>query len=356
MIKYLGSKRVLVPALGKIATLICAQKSGAGSCTALDLFSGTTRVAQEFKRQGFEVTANDFASYSEVLAQTYIATDARAVDRVELSDILQDLNALPGKHGYFTQTFCEDSRYFQPKNGKRIEAIRDQIEAGYKTHPLYPILLTSLMLAADKVDSTVGLQMAYLKNWSERSNNDLRLQIPDLISGTGYALRDDALELVKSLPHFDLAYLDPPYNQHRYFTNYHVWETLIRWDKPEHYGKACKRIDARDEETKSPFNSKLTMASALQQAIEGVSADTMVVSYNNESWVSAEQIEGWLQALDYESVQTFDFDYKRYIGAKIGIHDDKGEKVGKVSHLRNIEHVIVAGKKDLLKQIESVLA
>ena len=51
-------------------------------------------------------------------------------------------------------------------------------------------------------------------------------------------------------------YLDPPYNQHRYFTNYHVWETLVRWDEPAHYGIACKRVDARDDSTRSVFNSK----------------------------------------------------------------------------------------------------
>ncbi len=51
-------------------------------------------------------------------------------------------------------------------------------------------------------------------------------------------------------------YLDPPYNQHRYFTNYHVWETLVRGDEPEHYGIACKRLDAREDSTRSVFNSK----------------------------------------------------------------------------------------------------
>ena len=67
-----------------------------------------------------------------------------------------------------------------------------------------------------------------------------------LLDGPGTAVLGDATTLVDDLPATDLAYLDPPYNQHRYFTNYHVWETLVRWDRPEHYGIACKRADARD--------------------------------------------------------------------------------------------------------------
>ena len=59
-------------------------------------------------------------------------------------------------------------------------------------------------------------------------------------------MRGDACELAGELGPFDFAYLDPPYNQHRYFTNYHIWETLVAWDAPVHYGVACKRVDARD--------------------------------------------------------------------------------------------------------------
>src|SRR3954453_10640901 len=97
--------------------------------TAVDLFTGTPRVAQEFKRRGLTVTASDIATYSEVLSDCYIATDADRVDQDEVRDTLAMLSALPGKRGYFTRTFCEDARFFQPKNGARVDAIRDVLEA-----------------------------------------------------------------------------------------------------------------------------------------------------------------------------------------------------------------------------------
>ncbi len=339
MIKYLGSKRLLASVLGEIATAVTAH-------TALDLFTGTTRVAQEFKRRGIEVTTVDSATYAEVLARCYIATDATAVDKDRLAQALDELNELPGTAGYFTETFCVASRYFQPKNGARVDAMRDAIEARYAGDLLYPVLLTALMLAADRVDSTTGLQMAYLKQWAARAYNDIELRAPELIAGSGVAMRGDAMTLVDAVPHVDLAYLDPPYNQHRYFTNYHVWETLVRWDAPEHYGIACKRIDARDDDTHSPFNGKSSMPVALQSVISRTRADVVVVSYNDESWVTPEEIEHWLRAAGHADVAVLAFDSKRYVGAQIGIHNPAGQKVGAVSHLRNTEYIFVAGPPD----------
>ena len=337
MIKYLGSKRTLVPVLGAIASAVEAE-------TAVDLFSGTTRVAQEFKRRGIEVTAADIATYSEVLAQCYVATDARDISGEELADALAELSGLPGRRGYFTRTFCEESRYLQPKNGERVDAMRDYLADRYADSPLFPVLLTAVMLAADRVDSTTGVQMAYLKQWAPRAERDLELRAPELIPGSGTAVRGDAFDLVKSLPHTDLAYLDPPYNQHRYFTNYHVWETLVRWDEPDHYGIACKRVDARDESTKSAFNRKRQMPDALRSVIVGTRADVVVVSYNDESWVTPDQLMTWLGEAGHDDVRLLSYDSKRYVGAQIGIHNPSGHKVGTVKRLRNTEYLVIAGE------------
>ena len=342
MIKYLGSKRVLVPVLGEIMSAVHAR-------TAVDLFTGTTRVAQEFKRRGAQVIAVDSASYSGVLANCYIATDAISVDKDALADALAELDALPGAPGYFTETFCTKSRYFQPKNGARVDAIRNRLQADLADSPMFPILLTALMLAADRVDSTAGLQMAYLKQWAPRAHNDLRLRLPELLAGHGESRCGDATRVVADLPPVDLAYLDPPYNQHRYFTNYHVWESLVRWDEPEHYGVACKRIDARAPESRSSFDSKKTMPAALQSVISQVRAEVVVVSYNNESWVAPADISRWLREAGHGDVRMLSFDFKRYVGAQIGIHNPAGIKVGEVSHLRNTEHVFIAGQTELVE-------
>ena len=350
MIKYLGSKRLLVPVLGDLAT-------GIGARTAVDLFTGTTRVAQELKRRGLEVTAVDTATYSQVLGECFVSTDAAEVDHAALADEVARLDALPGTDGYVTETFCERARFFQPHNGRRIDAVRDAIERDHPDGPLRPLLLTSLLLAADRVDSTTGLQMAYLKSWAPRSHADLELKVPDLLPGRGRTVRGDASVVVDALPPVDLAYLDPPYNQHRYFTNYHVWETLVRWDRPEHYGVACKRVDARDDlATRSVFNSRPRMPAALADLVRRTRASLVVASCTDESWMAPELLVGALRDAGHERVAVLGFDSKRYVGAQIGIHDGTGRRVGDVGRLRNVEYLVVAGDAERVERATVAVA
>ncbi|HEX5658931.1 MAG TPA: DNA adenine methylase, partial [Polyangiales bacterium] len=243
MIKYIGSKRVLVP---HIVTIVGRLE---GVRSVLDLFSGTSRVGHALKGAGYIVTANDHTTYAYKLAQTYVAADRVKVE-ADATRLIAELNLIEGEAGYFTETFCERSRYLQPHNGRRVDAIRDRIAALALEPILEAVLLVALMEAADRVDSTCGLQMAYLKGWSARSHQKLELRLPALLEGPGHATQREARDAARGRA-YDLVYLDPPYNQHRYFTNYHIYETLVAWDRPAHYGVACKRVDSREPETKS---------------------------------------------------------------------------------------------------------
>lgn len=342
MIKYLGSKRTLVPTLSRLA-----QASGAR--TSIDLFTGTTRVAQSLKGLGQFVTTVDVASYSLAFGKTWIELDGSSAPLPELKDALADLNARRGEAGYFTKTFCLDARYFQPKNGEKIDAIREAIEVDYKGTWLYYPLLTSLLLAADRVDSTTGMQMAFLKQWAARSFQTLTLRDPELMAGSGLSIQGDAVALAASLEPVDLAYLDPPYNQHRYFANYHIWETLMRWDKPQSYGIANKRIDVREPETKSPFNSKKTMASALKNVITNLQCEVLMLSYNNEAWLTKDELLELCQPKGH--VEILDFDFKRYVGSQIGVYNKQGVRVSNPKHSRNVEHVVLAGPKSTIRKM-----
>ncbi len=346
MIKYLGSKRRLIPAL-----TVLAEASGAR--TGLDLFCGTTRVAQAWKRTGITMTAVDSARFAHVLARCYVATDPQQPpDLLErLVAAVERLDALPGEPGYVTETFCERARYFQPHNGARIDAIRDAIDREHAGSDLWPLLITSLLEAADRVDSTTGLQMAYLKQWAPRSHRPLTLRVPELLAGPGTALRGDACDLAGSaeVGDVDLAYLDPPYNQHRYDSNYHVWETIVAWDAPAHYGVAAKRQDLRDPASRSAFNGRRTMPEAMRQVIADVGAEVLILSYNNESWLSFDELRALCGARGH--VEVLAFDSARYVGARIGIHDPSGRKVGTVSHVRNTEYVLVAGDRARVRRM-----
>jgi adenine-specific DNA-methyltransferase len=334
VIKYIGSKRRLVPILGELF-------SRAGARTGLDLFTGTTRVAQEWKRRGGVVTAVDTARYAAALGECFISTDADEVDRAALGEVISHLEARPGIDGYVTETFSRQARYFQEPNARRIDAIRTAIEAEWADHPWRAILLTSLLLAADRVDSTTGVQMAYLKQWSPRSYQPLQLRVPELVAGPGTTVWGDVMDVAPTLPEVDLAYFDPPYNQHRYAGNYHVWETLMAWDAPAYYGVACKRADLRDGEGGSVFNRRRQAPAAMAALLAAVRADVVIISGSDEGWIGMDALAGMVS--DRDEVRVLAFDSKRYVGAQIGIHGPTGKKVGRVGRTRNVEYLIVAG-------------
>jgi len=337
VIKYIGSKRPLIP------WILEAVRAVLGARTVLDLFSGTSRVGHALKAAGYRVLANDHNAYAETLARCYVQADAEDVLE-PAKKLVREFNALKGEPGFFTETFCVRSRFFQPKNGARIDAIREAIARKGLDPELEAVMLVSLMEAADRVDSTTGLQMAYLKRWAPRSYNDLELRVPNVLPrathGKGRAFGLDALEAAQRLE-ADVAYVDPPYNQHSYLGNYHIWETLVRWDRPAVYGVACKRADVRDR--RSVFNSRREAAPAIRRLLAAIRAPVIIVSFNDEGFLSREQMETILRSLwgGEARVTTIEFDYKRYVGAQIGIFNPRGEKVGRVSHLRNTEFLFV---------------
>ena len=347
MIKYIGSKRTLVPAI-----LELIQRAGDFG-SVLDLFSGTSRVGHALKRAGYRVLANDHNAYAHTLATCYVQADAEEV-LADAAKLVAEFNTLPGEAGYFTDTFCVQSRFFQPKNGARIDAIREAIAAKDLKPELEAVMLVSLMEAADRVDSTTGLQMAYLKSWAPRASGYLQLRVPDVLpratQGKGRAFCLDAVQAARDLT-ADVAYLDPPYNQHSYLGNYHIWESLVRWDKPEVYGVACKRVDVR--ERRSPFNSRPRVAAAMRQLLESLQPPVVVVSFSNEGYLDRSEMEAMLASLwgGTGNVVTIEHDFKRYVGAQIGIHNPQGRRVGRVSHLRNKEFLYVVAQEDLSSQL-----
>ncbi|MGQ0627904.1 MAG: DNA adenine methylase, partial [Phycisphaerales bacterium] len=162
MIKYIGSKRTLLPV---ILDAVRGATNAPAPQSVIDLFSGTSRVGHALKRAGYRVLSNDHNAYAATLARCYVEADA--------ADVLASATTLVGEFnrrlrggwnapGYFTQTFCIKSRFFQPANGARIDAVREAIAAKGLEPELEAVMLVALMEAADRVDSTTGLQRAYL--------------------------------------------------------------------------------------------------------------------------------------------------------------------------------------------------
>lgn len=342
MVKYLGSKRRL------IEQIVAACAAGApGACpdrpgTAIDLFSGTARVGMALKGAGWRVVCNDHTAFAHALAVAHVQADPERVARLAQPHV-DAMNALAPAPGWFTRTYCERSRFIHPDNGARIDACRAYLAGLDADDEVRAVLTTSLIEAADRVDSTTGVQMAYLKAWAPRAANRLTLRLPEMVArppaGRSRAVRMDALEAARTLTG-DVAYLDPPYNQHSYLSNYHVWETLAQGDEPEVFGKACKRVDCRTR--KSPFNSRRTIAPAMRAVLDALDAGTVVLSFNDEGYLGRDELLDMLAPRGPVAVIERAMD--RYVGCKIGIHSPSGARVGSVGRLRNTELIFIAGR------------
>ena len=105
MIKYLGSKRLLLPHILKAVRSLHHIQS------VFDAFSGTARVAHMLKSEGYRVVANDHNAYSHTLARCYVEADEEKI-AAPASKLITELQRLPGRPGYFTHTYCEQSRFF----------------------------------------------------------------------------------------------------------------------------------------------------------------------------------------------------------------------------------------------------
>ena len=340
-VKYIGSKRVLL-------SLILKAVEHLPVGIMLDPFTGTTRVSQAFRKSGWDVFSGDISWASEAYAHLFLMATPEDLPILEVH--VAYLNALEGEDDWITRNYCDVIaekegivRVWKPKNGRKADAIRNKIaewrKNGEITIHIEMCLITILILAMDAVDSTVGVQQAYLKSWATRADNDIRLAVPkDIVRGSvGHHVVGGALQT--QYPHATLAYLDPPYSGHCYATYYHIWDSIVRWDKPAVGLKTNRRLDrisaTFDSNMKSAWNSKKTALKAFEDTIAALPADYILMSYSNESLLKLDELRPILEK--YKRYEVTEIDYKRNIMRKIGNAKEDG-------HTNNTEYLILVEK------------
>jgi adenine-specific DNA-methyltransferase len=326
-VKYIGSKASLV---GQILNFAQEHLPSGTPHTLIDVFTGTTRVAQAFRAAGWSVATSDLSWASEAYAHAFVIRTTQSGRRIP--ELIAKLKALPPQPDWITRNYCDvvaaDGgvvKMWKPENGKKGDAIRNQI-AAWETaktisHHEAMILIACLLFALDKVDSSVGVQQAYLKTWATRANNPLELEDLPFPSGPpGNHIIGNALN--NPYEAASIAYLDPPYSAHSYATYYHIWDSITRWDKPAVGLKTNRRIDrvsasdSYDESMHSAWNSKRTALEAFMRLIDRLPTPFVLISYNDESLVPLEILEATLK--EKYTIRTKKIPYKRNIMSQIG--------------------------------------
>jgi adenine-specific DNA-methyltransferase len=307
-IKYTGSKLKLLPYILRMVSKLDVR-------SVLDGFSGSTRVSQAFAQCGYQVTANDTAIWSEILGTCYLKNQKHPH---EYKKLIEHLNHVPAEDGWFTEHYGglpnagsaiqTDGlkRPWQIHNTRKLDGIRAEIDRLSLDAVSKAVALTSLILAMDEVDSTLGHYSSYLANWSPRSYQMMQLKVPMLFPNEKEhtILRNDIFETVKNRQ-FDFVYFDPPYGSNnekmppsrvRYNAYYHVWATICLNDKPELFGKAKRRTDTSDTEAASVFeefrrgkNGRFLAVEAIERLLHHTNAKYILLSYSSGGKSTAEE-------------------------------------------------------------------
>jgi adenine-specific DNA-methyltransferase len=308
-IKYAGSKRTLLPAILQLVRTT-------GACSVLDGFSGTTRVSQALAKSGLTVFCNDIAVWSEVFATCYLQASGHPHDYQGLID---HLNAVQPVDGWFTEHYGGDpnnglsvqadgrKKPWQRHNTRKLDAIRQEIDRLGLAAEAKAVALTSLILALDRVDNTIGHYAAYLQKWSARSYRQLQLTVPAFCPPGAHhqIFRRDIFDVVGGID-ADLAYFDPPYGSNnakmppsrvRYAAYYHPWSTICLNDQPEVFGRVHRRADSADAVAASVFedfrrdeDGRFVAVRAIDRLLAATRCRWVLLSYSSGGRATAEEL------------------------------------------------------------------
>jgi len=354
---YIGSKLSLLPQISRVLDLSDVPPYG----IALDIFAGTGVVSQLLKARGHTVYSNDWQYYSYLTCAALIECDSIPEFEKLLSDyewgmrireatsstslfptcsygsgkrfmsgspataVLSYLSRLAGEKGAFYEAYCEggsgNRQYFSRENGMRIQAIRDQIEQWSKDKLILGAerawLISGLLEGADKVANTASVYGAFLKHIKKSARKPLQLYAIDPVRSTDATAQHrafcaDAETLLRKLREIKLRliYIDPPYNSRQYNANYHILETIARWDLENFTPRGVTGLRSADENV-SEYCSKRHVENAFRRLFQLANAEFVLFSYNDEGLLPREGLEALFS--DYcTDIAFYEIPYRRF--------------------------------------------
>jgi adenine-specific DNA-methyltransferase len=351
LIAYIGNKRALQPFLAEVFGRLA--RPGA---VFLDPFAGSGAVARLARWLGYRVLANDWEPYAYVLNYAYLCAGRTEAGGLfgggqRAAGVLAELNALEApREEYVARHYAprctQDADYrmerlfYTRENALRIDAIRERLEEVYPGfRPPEPrarvekyLLLASLLYAASKHVNTSGVFKACHKGFGGHGRDALgrilapiRLRLPELLDGLPAEVGClEASAFARGRP-ADLCYLDPPYNQHQYGSNYHLLNTIALWDRPEVSeerrpdGQLVRKAGIREDwvKTRSAYCCRSRAAAALAGLLREVDARYLVLSYNSEGLIPFEELEALLEGQG--ELELYGSSYVKYRGGRQSI-------------------------------------
>ncbi len=326
---YIGSKNKLSSFLKKsIQKTVGKDISNLVFC---DLFAGTGIVGRTFKPFVKQVIANDIEQYSYILNKNYIGN----YQSINCDEKIVFLNNLKGKVGFIFDNYSENGKagrlYFSEENGKKIDAIRQQIAAWKTNNKIsineYHFLLASLIESADKVANTASVYGAYLKKIKKSAQKTLDFKPAefDITKNAHQVFNEDSNKLISKIEG-DILYLDPPYNARQYGANYHILNTIALYDSFKPKGKTGLR-----DYYKSSYCKKGEVKKSFEDLIKNAKFKYIFLSYNNEGLMSENDVKNIMNSYGKYSLKTTN--YQRFKADKTENRNHKATETVEYLHI-----------------------
>lgn len=336
VLTYMGNKRNLIDfVLSPIPDIL--KDLGKEKLVTADLFSGSGIVAQNLKEYSSILIANDLEGYSKIINESYL-TNKCDFDEDEYNGYLNELLALVEEHpieGVITKYYApKDTNniqsgercFFTHENAVFIDSVRYYIDVCIPEH-LKIFFLARLLIGASIHANTAGHMKSFYKsnitgigkfggdgeNALARILGTIDMSAPQLMDSSceNIVFQEDANELVRKLKGLDVAYIDPPYNQHPYGSNYHILNTIVKNEIPEN----ISRVSGIPKDwNRSDYNKKNKAKPAFEDLIANTDAKYIIVSYSNEGFISTEEMKNILSK--YGQLEIKSKEYNTYRGSR----------------------------------------
>jgi adenine-specific DNA-methyltransferase len=335
LITYIGNKRALLAPIGEAVSRVKA-KLGRDKLTCWDAFSGSGVVARFLKQHSSHLIANDLEDYSAVANRCHLANRSD-VDVAELNRIVVELNHRDcdeRKIGFIEEMYAPrdeacirafDRVFYTRDNARRLDNYRRLIDEYDKR--FRDLLLGPLLSEASVHANTAGVFKGFYKDRRTglgrfggsgsdalaRIRGTIRLESPVLsrFECRCEVFQEDANALAKKLPPLDFAYIDPPYNQHPYGSNYFMLNLIVNYQRPANVSRVSG-IPA--DWRRSDYNVKSRSSERLQQLLADTPAKFLLVSFNNEGFVGLKRMTEMLSA--FGRVEVFEMKYNAFRGSR----------------------------------------
>ena len=336
LITYIGNKRALLEQIGK-AVMCVKKRTGKQHLRVFDAFSGSGVVSRFLKAHASFIVSNDFEDYAAVTARCYLRNRS-SVNFTALSEIVNELNARvadePLPKGFIETLYApkdeseitkDDRVFYTTTNARRLDNYRRLIDE--TPFDFRDLLLGPLLSTASVHSNTAGVFKGFYKDRTtgvgqyggtgsdalKRIKGKIKIEMPVLskFECDYQVLQDDTNKVADQIKGLDLAYIDPPYNQHPYGSNYFMLNLLVHYKRPD---KISRVSGIPSDWRRSGYNVRTKSLLLLEELLHKIDARFLLISFNNEGFISPDEMRAMLQKIG--TVDEFRVRYNTFRGSR----------------------------------------